>query len=189
MDPPKSTDPPELVADLMLLHHAAAGSKRFSETELAQHISKLFAFVQTMIPAENAPLRAFHINMLNHAEMTSQPSKEHISTWTLTTCGELLQLSLPIAGLSVHVPKVEADLLRALHNVYHLQGYVCAVIKAHVDDKMIVGMNFVQTWEHVSKKNVDASVREWDEFTFDNFIDSILNLYKVLCFTKNDILL
>lgn len=188
-DPPKSTDPPDLVADLTLFHHAAAGSKRFREAEFAPHISKLFAFVQTMIPTENAPLRTFHTNMLNHAELTSQPSKEHVSSWTMTTCGDLLHLSLPGAGASVHVQKTEADLLRALHNVYHLQAYVCAVVKKHVDESSIVGLTYVQTWETVSKHNVDLSIREWDEFTFIEFIDSILNLYKVWCFTKNDIIL
>lgn len=187
-DPPKSSDPPDLVADLTLLQAAVVGSKRFRENELYTHISALFDYVKKKFSTGTKELQEFHVKMLECSELEVKLGG-HMNHWTGRKEENLFTLSLLNKDKSkISVDKAQQTFLLALHNIYHLQYYICSAIIEELKDESTAGKSYIQVWTRLVEfegRGVNISVSDWDEtMTFNKFIDALTALYKVWMFTK-----
>jgi len=200
-EPPKKTDSPELVADLMMLHHATVGSKRFQDDVLLPHVLAVFEYVQSRIPESNIKMIAFHTFAFAAHELQIEPITATINDWTMAPFGEkdeILRATLfhadpTNAPMSVRVNRAEASFLEMLHNVYHLQRYVCASIvsavqTANADGIEITGLTFVKLWKMLAETHFNDPIFTWKEFSFKPFVTYMVDLYKIWQYSLQEIL-
>jgi hypothetical protein len=192
-EPPKAEDSPEMKADLMTLHFATVGSRRFLDCELQPNISALYELVHSKIPESNKLMKAFHEDMLNAPELQIHPGVSGISSWTLTPFvekDEILKATvfLPTGKTtSVYLSRAEASLIEVLHNVYHLRGYICAAIVEAVKGEDVTKLTYVGLWKLLASEHFNDPIFTWQEFTFKPFVEYMVTLYRVWQFALNEI--
>lgn len=193
LEPPKATDPPELVADLMTLHYATIGSKAFKETELYPLVTTLFEYIQSRIPPTNTALRKFHADLLKTSDFRSEESnaRTNPSAWTLKPCGDhemLMKVTLSGGRHAIFVSNSEASLLEVLHNIYHFQEYICAAIATALDGVEYGALPYVELWRLLVDTHFNSPIFEWQDFSFKPFVELMLDLFRVWVYVKSDVI-
>jgi hypothetical protein len=79
----------------------------------------------------------------------------------------------------------EAEFIKALHNLYHLEKYVTAIIIDSVKDAGDAIKNYKQAWQLLATEPyAEKPIENWEELTFIPFVDYMLQL----CMTINFLL-
>lgn len=191
--PNRELDDPELYKDKVNYHRAVAGSKEFREKvwiPLKEKVSEKMAFVLE-------PL--LYDALLNTPRLLYEKMKKehdvHFSDWSNTPFsssggGDKIRLTFittrgDVEDLVLYVLESEAEYIKALHNLFHLEKYVATVIIECAKDPAISSSieNYTHAWTVLTTPHyAEKYVKDWDELTFIDFVDYIYSLHLVIEF-------
>lgn len=184
--PDKEFDTPELYADKINYQRAVAGSKRFKEEVFTPLLERISEQVESVIDPRlyQAILKAPRL-VAEKTKTVNEPSEW--SSFVLKTNLVLLRFIIPkgnMEDVSIRVTPSEAEYIKALHNLFHLEKYVMAVLLSSIKDNSDQPIeNYTQAWTLLATPTyADRSIREWEDLTFIPFVDNLLSLWKVVEF-------
>lgn len=184
--PDKEFDSPQLYLDKLNYQRAVFGSRRFKEEVLMPLLEQLSERLESKLdpPLYNAILKAPRL-VAEKTKKTDEPSEW--SSFVLKSPLVKLRFIIPkgdVEDVTLHVTPSEAEYIKALHNIFHLEKYVTLVIfdsvKQNSDQKI---ENYTQAWTLLATPDyADKPIKEWEDLTFIPFIDNLLSLQKVVQF-------
>lgn len=173
--PDKERDSPELYRDKQTFHRAVTGAKRFREETLGPLLERLAALLEATLDAELVAAITRVPRLVVH---TKQPDT-NASDWSGTARGATVKLEFfngPERVASLNVLPAEAEYIKALHNVFHLEKYVIAVLLDSLRSANIE--NYTQSWIAIATPDYAAKpIQQWEELTFIPFVDYMLALW------------
>jgi hypothetical protein len=184
--PDKEFDTPELYLDKLNYQRAVAGSKRFKEELFIPLLEKISEQLESTIDANlyEALLKAPRL-VAEKTKTVNEPSEW--SSFVLKTNLVNLRFIIPkgnVEDVSIRVTPSEAEYLKALHNIFHLEKYIMVVIFDSIKDQKIE--NYTQAWNVLTTPTyAERPIKDWEDLTFIPFIDYLLSLYKTIEFFLN----
>ena len=108
-----------------------------------------------------------------------------VSDWSgLTGAGYLL--SFGNNSFNINVSHFEAEFIKGLHNLYHLEKYITTIIIDSVKDAEGAIQNYAQAWEFLATPAyAEKPIKDWEDLTFILFVDYMLQLWMVILFFKD----
>lgn len=178
--PNKETDSPDLLRDKNMYHAAVRGSHVFKQEILKPILAKVDAAIHQTLDD------AFYRALKEECRMTvTKLSKEVVSDWSgLAGAGYLL--SFGNNSFNINVSHFEAEFIKGLHNLYHLEKYITTIIIDSVKDAEGAIQNYAQAWEFLATPAyAEKSIKDWEDLTFILFVDYMLQLWMVILFFKD----
>lgn len=154
--PPAKGDSNELKEDKMFYHKCKLEAVKWRSDEYAAHRDSLYNWFNREFPGLCETNRKLeHHNELNQIDET--------------------QLLLVGVG-TIETPM--AELLKLLHNVYHLDAYIMQVLKVNAPDSADMGSRDV--WKLVATEQWhNKPISQWPTTSFHDVVDNISKLYLV----------
>jgi hypothetical protein len=176
--PDKDNDAPELYMDKMNYHKAVMGAKHFRESILRPLLEKISSILEALL--EPSLLDA----ILHFPRLTSEKTSISTSEWS-SKVGANIRLVFTQTNqvFSILVLSAEAEYIKALHNIFHLEKYVIVMILQSIKEAGATIENYTQAWKTLTTPEfAERPIEEWDDLTFIPFIDNALALQKIIKF-------
>lgn len=175
--PDKEKDSPELYQDKLLYHAAVQGAQHFKEKTLKPLLSKMDGLIENKLDSELYHALREHCRMT----VTKINQKGILSDWSGKEGAVFLLCIGP--SVSLNVIQSEAEFIKALHNLYHLEKYVTAIIIDSVKDAGDAIKNYRQAWQFLATEPyAEKPIEKWEELTFIPFVDYMLQLCMTISF-------
>lgn len=176
--PDRERDTPELYRDKQTFHRAVVGAKQFREETLGPLLEKMDAKLRDTLdePLYEAIVSAPRLVARN------QPDEKQASEWSGTLSGAVVRLefAFPAPGktCSLNVLPTEAEYIKALHNLFHLEKYIVAVLVDCLRSTATPIENYTQSWIVLATTDyAQKPIKQWEELTFIPFVDYMLGLW------------
>jgi hypothetical protein len=175
--PDKEKDAPDLLRDKMTYHAAVQGAQHFKDEILKPLLLKIDSIVVDKL--DNNLYYALREEC--RMTVTKINQKDVVSDWSGTE-GAVCMLSIG-TSYSLNVLQTEAEFLKALHNMYHLEKYIIAIIIDSVKNSGDAIQNYTQAWEFLATPAyAEKPIQDWEELTFILFVDYMLQLWMTIRF-------
>jgi hypothetical protein len=183
--PDREHDTPEMYRDKVTFHRAVSGAKQFREQTLHPLVERVAERLQRTLdePLFEAITRAPKLVV---AAGRSDASTTTLSDWSGTEKGATVELKFVPASsgataTTLRLLPVEAEYVKALHNLFHLEKYILAVVLDCLRNLGTPIENYTQCWIALASADYAAKpIREWEELTFIPFVDYMLGLERTV---------
>lgn len=193
--PDRANDAPDVYEDKQFYQRAAQYGQPWYETQVVPHVAKLMEWMRERItPDRNPVIHAFHAEMVTLGEMSAEPlaTEGVMSAWNGMPiakgdgrCLTLLPSRTSNAGvvpLSIHVTRAQAEVLCAIHVVYHLEAYIrtCVHEARHLTIANGNGVKtLIQTWRALATDTYSVRpVAEWHDTRGLAFANEVAALHR-----------
>lgn len=173
--PNAATDSKDMFADKTLLYKAAQGAAKFKQELL---IPRMIAVSESVADAwsDSPAMMDLHSKLISNPELIVIPvhSGSHFSVWSNAKAD--MEISLYPASFSVYVTAHETELIKMLHNVFHLERYVIAIINDALKPN-VKGKTYCETWTLLASADyASIDIQYWLALGASDFIDCMASL-------------
>lgn len=179
--PDKERDTPEMYRDKTLFHRAVTGARQFREQTLEPLLQRLTLELQPLL--DEAFWDALHARpkLVVH----NKQDKKNVSDWSSAAGAEVRLEWLPYSSdeqpFSMYATRAEAEYIKALHNVFHLEKYVIAILLDGLRNAKNMPENYTDAWILLATPDyASKAIADWEELTFIPFVDYMLGLWMTL---------
>lgn len=174
--PNKETDSPDLLRDKIMYHAAVQGSRHFKKEILDPLLQKIDSMIHDKLDID------LYYAIREQCRMTVTKIPEPvISDWSGIQGAEY---TLNFGqSFSINVSVSESEFIKALHNLYHLEKYITAIIIDNVKKSEGCFENYTQAWEFLATSfYAEKPIKDWEDLTFILFVDYMLQLWMTIQF-------
>lgn len=174
--PNAATDSKDMFADKTLLYKAAQGATKFKQELLMPRMIAISEIVANLW-SESPAMMDLHSKLISNPELIVIPvhSELHFSVWSNAKAD--MEISLYPASFSAYVTAQETELIKMLHNVFHLERYVVAIIRDAVKINDTKGKTYCETWALLASADyASIDIQYWLGLGASDFIDCLASL-------------
>jgi len=183
--PDKDNDAPDLYMDKLNYHKAVMGTKHFKETILTPLTERLAGTLEAIL--DPSLLDAIiHFPRLVAEKIPMIPSNSNSvvsnSDWSSKVGANIrLTFTQGTNNFSIIVLPPEAEYIKGLHNIFHLEKYVIVMILECIKGAIIE--NYTQAWTTLATPDyAEKAIQDWDDLTFIPFVDNAFSLSLIIKF-------
>lgn len=190
--PDKEVDSPELYTDKMNYHRAVTGAKQFKDAynglkeriseklshTLESSVYEAIMFTPRLLCQKMKKEGDVEVSDWSQIPFENNKGSEKIRLTFITTRGD-------VEDLILYVTDSEAEYIKGLHNLFHLEKYVTTILLECVKDPEITRAieNYTHAWTVLATPTYAGKpIREWEDLTFINFVDYLYSLHLMLEF-------